>query len=50
MILIICSYCKVIYNIKSGGANASHGICPECFKREMEAIECHFNQKSSGKP
>ena len=48
MILIICSYCKFIYGLKRGGCFASHGICPECYKREMEAIEC-FDQKNNGK-
>ena len=47
----ICSYCKKVreesgdwvsvekYVKDISGANASHGVCPECFKREAEEID-----------
>ena len=47
----ICSYCKKVreesgdwvsvekYVKDISGANASHGVCPQCFKREAEEID-----------
>ena len=52
-ILTICSYCKKIrgpeghyeeiekYFHRLSKASISHGICPECYKREMERIKSY---------
>ena len=50
-IISICSYCKKIIDdqkswdiieahvCKHSGAEFSHGICPDCYKKEMKAME-----------
>ena len=39
-ILVICSYCKKIMDVKSGGKEytISHGCCDECYEKEAEKI------------
>ena len=39
-ILVICSYCKNIMDVKSGGKEytISHGCCDECYEKEAEKI------------
>lgn len=40
-ILVVCSYCKKIMDVKSGGKEyeISHGCCDECYDKEVEKIK-----------
>ena len=39
-VLVVCSYCKKIMDVKSGGKAyvISHGCCDECYEKEAEKI------------
>ena len=40
MVKIICAYCgKIIGTQESRTGGDSHGMCPDCFKREMEKLD-----------
>jgi hypothetical protein len=40
-IYVVCSYCKKIMDVKSGGKAyvISHGCCDECYVKEIEKIK-----------
>lgn len=40
-ILVVCSYCKKIMDVKSGGKAyiISHGCCDECYDKEVAKFE-----------
>jgi hypothetical protein len=39
-LVLQCAWCKSIRTAGEYKKNVSHSICPDCFKKEVEAISC----------
>lgn len=39
----ICAWCQKI--LEDGTEPVTHGICPECFKRELESVKAFFPER-----
>jgi hypothetical protein len=45
---IVCAYCREFIDVKQGSMySITHGICPDCYKKEMKKIEEQIKNRQS---